>query len=318
MGLPDSPHNDRADVGNVVHKALELLALKKFSEQEGLTNFSEDETGGKWEVKDFTPDMAFEAGWNLYKKKSPQWEWDEKTYKQARKWTEKVLTYNDGMFSPLQRTIVKPEQYFDFPIEEDWAKFSFENPWSSEPITGQLRVRGTMDLIVDMEWMPDAIEYIDWKTGKYARQDWKKRRVKGYKEICDDMQLRLYHLAIRRLFPTKKHIHMSIFYVQAGGPYSIPLDDYEIPKTLEKLKKIFLEMKESTFPKRISPDFKCSWCSYARENWKDSGKTVCDFMFGELKQLGLTKLYEKYADPKAGSTYTGGGRANVAVEEAKP
>lgn len=316
LGIKDRPTSIAADLGNSVHKGLELLALKKWAEQKGEATFSEDETGGTWSVSTFEPEEAFEAGWNLYKTKCPQWDWDEKTHKKAKKWLYLVLNYNDGMFSPLKRTIIRPEQFFDFEIEEPWASYSYTSPWGGPPIEGKLRVRGTMDLVVEMEWQKGAIEYIDWKTGKYARTNWKKRRKKTYKETSDDMQLRLYHLALRKAYPDASQILMSIFYTQDGGPYSIPLGDDSIPETLNKIRKVFTEMKEASYPARIPrDDFKCRFCSYSQDKWEGTNVPICDYLHNELKTLGMEKVYQKHGDKNAGSTYTGGGRANVTVEK---
>jgi hypothetical protein len=102
-----------------------------------------------------------------------------------------------GMFNPLNMTIVQPEQYFDFTIDEPWARYAYTLP-DGRRLEGQLALKGTVDLIAEEN--PETLHYTDWKTG--MRKDWATGKPKDWKKLRDDPQLRLYHYALSRLIRT--------------------------------------------------------------------------------------------------------------------
>lgn len=315
--MPDRPHNNKADKGNVTHKALELLARKKLAHQRGETTFSSDEPVGTWPVDSFTPDDAIDVGWEYYTKvRCPYWDWSSKDYRDCKKWMFAALEYNDGMFSPLKRTVIQPEEYFDFQVEADWAKYRHKNPFGGTPryLEGYLALKGTVDLVCSVDGMDDVVEYIDWKTG--ARKDWNTGEEKGYAKLRNDPQLRLYHYALSRLYPNARSIIMTIFYLADGGPFSLPFSREDLPITERMLAERLRDIADCEFPKRIKPNFKCKWCHYYKAKYqhpdgREDEKNVCDYMHGQLVQLGMERCTGKYGSLQAiGSYREGGGRAN--------
>ncbi len=173
------PSGKKAESGNIVHKALELLARKKLAHQNRERTFSDPEVEKEFDTATFTPELAIEAGWDHYT--NPErtiHPWTKGDRKKCEQWTWDVLLFNDGMFSPVNRNVVMPEQYFEITLPHDWAKYEYSLP-DGRRYEGQLILRGTMDLVTRVR--PGLIEYIDWKTGK--RRCWVKDKVKEYENI---------------------------------------------------------------------------------------------------------------------------------------
>lgn len=158
LGFQDDS-NKKAEKGNVVHKALELLANKKLCLQNETSTFTDSELKQTFSTIDISPESAILSAFDHYKNKSIH-EWDDKDLKECSKWTWDTLLFNNGMFSPLARKIEQPEQYFDIEIEEPWAKYEYYLD-DGTVMSGNLRIKGTMDLITRID--KKTIEYIDWK-----------------------------------------------------------------------------------------------------------------------------------------------------------
>jgi len=313
LGLPDRPHNNKADMGNAVHKALELLARKKLAEQEGEPTFTEDETGTEFDTASFSVEDAIEAAWAYIKKKAPHWEWNTADYRRHRKLTFAALEWDNGMFNPLNRTVLCPEQKFDFVIDQPWAHYDYELP-DGKRLQGQLAMKGTVDLVLSVDGMPDVVEYCDWKTG--ARMDWSTGKKKDYQKLRNDPQLRMYHWALSKLYPNARSIIITIFFVADGGPYSLPFNQEDLAKTEAMLKRRFEVIRECDNPRRIKPDRKCSWCWYDKTIYGDTNQTVCDHIKQELVHIGINRVTEKYGNASAYLHYgEGGGRSAKPNEE---
>lgn len=301
----------KADLGTCTHKALELLARRKLSEQNGLDTFIEEEIGKTFLVKDITPDFAAKEAFAHYSTpgKNPH-VWTEADYDLIRGWIDEVLYYNDGAFSPLKRTIVSPEQYFDIEIKEPWAWYSYELE-PGKKIEGYLRIRGTIDLVT--EPLPGSIEYIDWKTGR--RFDWVKGKVKEYADLCEDPQLHLYHYALRKLYPQIDNLMVTIFFVSDGGPYTIPFKKSDMRKTEDMLRRRFEEIRRTTKPKLLYSTPKERWkctklCNFYSTNMEGSNKSICRHVADEIIEMGIDRVTIKYGGDKASQRYSGGGATN--------
>lgn len=301
----------KADKGNLVHKALELLARQKFAIQNGEAEFAEDEIGKKWSTTTFTPDQAFEEAWEFYSKiRTPHWPWDAKEYRLCRKWTFDAITMQNGMWNPMNRHVVMPEQYFDIVIEEPWAKYTYKLP-NGEKLDGYLGLKGTVDLITELD--ADTLEYLDWKTG--MRKDWVSGKQKDWKKLRDDPQLRLYHYALTRLYPNRKHIIMTIVFIQDGGPFSLDFGPADIPKTEQMIRERFETIRNCERPPRIIGNGADKWkcerlCAFYQNEWKDTGKTVCNHIHQELLSIGMEKVGAKYSVGNATAYGSGGGVEN--------
>lgn len=304
----------KADQGNTCHKALELLARQKLAVQQGKAEFSEDEIGKTWRVDSFTTDDAFEEAWKFYSKvRCRHWNWDSKIYKKCRGWYLDTLNFNGGRFNPLNRKVIEPEQYFDIPFDEPWAKYSFKLP-NGEWLEGQLAIKGTMDLVTEED--SDTLEYLDWKTG--MRKDWATGKPKDWKKLRDDPQMRIYHYALSKLHPQYKHIIMTVVWCQDGGAFPLDFGPEDLPKTVSMLRERFETIRDCEMPPRIVNDrvnnagqWKCKYlCPYGMSYLGDGDKNVCDQVHGELQSLGMSRVTAKYAQGTFGAYGAGGGRAD--------
>ena len=161
LGLADTS-GKKAELGNIVHKALELLARKKLALQKKESSFGDPEISIIFNTLEFNPEEAIATGWNHYTDPLKTiHSWEEGDRKKAKKWVWDVLLYNNGMFNPLNREIVMPEEYFDMEIPEEWARYEYTIPGEKGTFSGQLRIKGTMDLVTRVK--KGLIEYVDWK-----------------------------------------------------------------------------------------------------------------------------------------------------------
>lgn len=166
LGWP-SPSNLKADLGTITHAVLETLAICKkrtqFNKrstmkitQEPLGDFSF--TSAELSTEAFV-NKVLDRSFEFYKSNSKHNEFNEKDYQFCYKMVWDTLNYNKGQFDPRNRKVIDTEPHFDIPINEPWAKFTFDGP--DGPISGNLAIKGTIDLVTEME--DGTIEVIDWK-----------------------------------------------------------------------------------------------------------------------------------------------------------
>ncbi len=290
-----------------VHKALELLAKRKLAEQNGEAGFADDDFGSVL-VTQLDPQVAIEWAYGLtVKNTSALYSWTDRDFKDCRKWMEVALEWKNGMFSPLKRHIIAPEQFFDFVIEKPWAAYDYTTP-EGERISGYLGLKGTIDLVVTSH---NSYELIDWKTGA-SRLDWATGEEKTYEKLMTDAQLRLYHYALAHIYPEVENLYVTIFYLQAGGPESLCLTRHDLPETEEMIRQRFDIIRNVVRPKRIYPSWKCNkLCHFGKnsfsgptDNFKDS---ICEAVHKDLVQIGLDKVMIKHGRANAYNSYGSGG-----------
>lgn len=221
------------------------------------------------------------------------------------------MDLNDGMFSPLNRTVIAPEQYFDIEIREPWAYYNYIDPFTNERIDGYLAIKGTIDLLTEID--ENTLEYLDWKSGR--RWNWAKDKEKDYDDLLNDSQLLIYFYALDKLFPQYRTKIVTIFFAQEKKPFTIPFTKRDVNKALEMIKKRFLEIKNNIKPLRILDDrskaWKCkSFCAHYKKIMPN-GQNECDFYNKELQQLGIDKVIKKYGSNSLKNYGSGGGQSNV-------
>jgi ATP-dependent helicase/DNAse subunit B len=300
LNIP-STSNKRAAIGNCFHKAAEILAQKKLMEQDGVTSY-EDDLGTVF-LSDITIDFAIESGYNHYVKLEPDWDWNERSdKKELYKWMDQLLNSWFENYSPLTSNIIAPEKKFDFVIEKDWAKYVYNI--SGEQVVGHLGIKGTSDLVRDLG--DGTIEVVDYKTGK-TRNDWITGEEKNYKSFCKDPQLLLYYYAMKNTYPDAKDIIMTIIYMEAGGPFSVPIGDLKIPQIEDMLKTRFKEIKENQRP-TLNKSWKCAkFCHYGKNIQPGSTDTICKFFADKVRKDGVNKTFENYGDLNKLTSYQDGG-----------
>jgi len=135
---------------------------------------------------------------------------------------EKVLN-DESKLNPLNKKILEIEY-----------KFSLKIPTHAETIT----VNGVIDLVAKID--KESIEIEDYKTGRY---------IQSYSDCLQDIQLLIYNLAARELFPEYKYIFVTIHYLRRKTlTFVFGPEDEE--QTKQRIISRYFEIKNNTFPRR--------------------------------------------------------------------
>jgi len=219
--------------------------------------------------------------------------WKGVDLKDCTNWTWMALDYNTGQFDPRRRNIIDVEPFFDIEIDRPWAKFDHILP-TGEKISGNLRIKGTVDLITRVD--DGILEIVDWKTGQ--RLDWAKGGIKTYDKLCHDPQLMMYYYAARHMYPEYDNIILTIFYIRDGGPFSVCFDDSHMNEMERLLEKRYLEICNSKKPPmfdRRQKHFKCNKiCAFYKNNFSGDKENMCRKIDNELELYGLEDVVKKY------------------------
>jgi len=308
--------NKKADKGTIVHKVLEILAIMKKAHQDELNQINDDILG----VIDLTSsdmnDDKFVLSivnnvYDYYTYQFSHHTWLEKDRKDCIEWVSKTLRSNNRMFDPRKRNIFRSEQHFDLMIDKEWAKYIYDI--NNKKITGNLAIKGTIDLITQID--NETLEIIDWKTGK--RLNWATGEEKTQAKLEEDPQLKLYHYAAHRLFPQFKHIIVTINFINDGGPFSICFDNNDnIAKTEFMLKEKFIHIQKTQKPK-LKKSWMCSkLCHFGKNTFendknvlpiieyrdhqvtpKDKFMTQCEQIKHDIDLHGMKEVVDKYQIP---------------------
>ena len=297
-----SPPNVKADIGNAAHKALELLARERLAALRGESSFVEPESGKEFAVGGFSVDEAVDHGWGIYKKPH----YTKAHEKDCRDLVFKTLVWNDGECHPHNLRVVEPERFFDLELPYGWAAYRYDDPFTGKELKGQLRVRGTVDLLYRDD--NGLLVYLDWKSG--AKRCWAKGVDKTFPMLMEDDQLRLYYYALRREFPDDD-ILMAIHYMRVDGTTWLPYGDEQLEGARNMLRTAFEEIRDCEEPTRRMDECgprgqPCSFCFFQREKRPD-GTSLCDYYWGEYQQLGLRGAMLKHGSPGGYDAYGGGG-----------
>lgn len=258
------PSGQKADKGTITHKVLEILAIIKKAQQDGI-DIVTDDVMGKIDINNYNLNTIIEKVYKYYTEKATHHKWSVKDYKDCHSWVYKAIEFNNGMFDPRNRNILEPEQHFDFEIRKPWAKYKYTLDDGSK-LEGYLALKGTIDLITKVN--DDTIEIVDWKTGR--RLDWATGQEKTQEKLEKDPQLRIYHYAIKNLYPQIKHIIFSIYFINDGGPFSICFSDDDIGPTEDMLRSKFEVVKNTNKP-RLNKSWMCSkLCHFGKTTFDNS------------------------------------------------
>ncbi len=302
--------------GTITHKMLEICAVCKNAMQDGETKIQDKEIGEVL-TAEYSPEYLNEICARVYKHYSSHMtyhEWKPKDEKDCTAWAWKALEYNKGMFDPMNRTLVDAEPYFDFIIEEDWAKYSYPK----YNLEGHLGIKGTIDLITDIG--DGMYEIIDWKTGQ--RKDWATGKTKDQSNMASDPQLRIYHYACKKMYPHVNSFLFTLFFINHGGPFTVHFQDSDLQKTEEILRKKFEAIKKTEEPRlcrQIDPKngWKCKrLCHYGKTTFEDHDtiksqlerrpgqytrynqkRSKCEQIRYMIKRKGIEWVTDNYIDP---------------------
>ena len=291
----------KADKGTIVHKILELAARAKKALQDGELVFKDSEIG-EIQTDNYDPeylDEIIEKVYEYYTSRLPHHKWIPSDKKHCHAWVWKIFNDHDGFFDPKNRNVVDAEPHFDFEIDEDWAKYDYTLEDGTK-LEGRLALKGTIDLITDIG--DDTYEIIDWKTGK--RLDWATGKEKTHAKLEKDIQLRMYHLACKKMYPEAKTFLVTIHFMNDGGPFTIHFQDSDIPITLEMLRKKYELIKETEIP-QLNKSWKCRrLCSSGKSTFEGTEiAPLIERRFGAVSNYGeyMTKCEQtKYMIEKNG------------------
>lgn len=291
-----STSNLKAAKGTLTHKALEILATKKFNEQLGNKKYWDDELNKEFIVSKITPYTAIEDAWQFYTIDKPTGHiWKNDDFKDCTEWMLKLINFNDGQFNPLLLDIIAPEKFFDLEINKPWAIYNYPDGEK-----GKLRIRGTVDLVTKID--NKALHLIDFKTGK--RLDWATGKEKTYLDFYKDAQLLLYHYALRRIFPEYNQVVITIFYINDGGPFTLCFEDEHLKDFEIILQRRFTKVLNTIKPKRIWGSWKCSkLCEFYKND--TNGKSICENVYKEILDLGIDRVTKNRQQK---GSYQGGGK----------
>jgi hypothetical protein len=294
-----APANKKANLGTVTHKVLELLANFKLmiqNKNKKSYEYIDSETGNfvftkKTLMSDKLIEELLKRCYLYYTTNTPDIDYDDKKdFDFCKEMVYNCLEYNNGQFDPRVLDILEPEKSFDIEITEPWAYIDYNGERK------QLRIKGTMDLIVNAG--KNTLEYVDYKTGQ--RKNWSTGEEKTYAKLHDDIQLLLYYYALKKLYP-EYHVIMTIFFLRDGGPFSLCFDDTDEKKFLEMLKVKFFEIKNCKNPKPLNKwrsDFKCKkLCHYYKTEWPETGTTMCHHAENTIKLYGIEGAVSKLSKP---------------------
>lgn len=109
------------------------------------------------------------------------------------------------------------------------------------------KVKGYIDIVTEID--KDTIEIGDYKTGSFT---------KSTEEAFMDVQLRIYSLVGKTLFPSYKYALMTLHYLRKS-PITVIFDESDDEKTKKFLKESYAKISSAVNPIR-KKSFKCSWC----------------------------------------------------------
>jgi hypothetical protein len=138
----------------------------------------------------------------------------------------------------------------------------------------------------------------------------KNREEKTEEKLKHDPQLLIYFFALKRLYPDKDFI-FSIFYINDGGLLSTYFDNASLLEAEDMLKRRYIEICSTTEPKLLSNNqthWKCQkLCQFAKEEYKNTGISVCEFMKQAIRTIGLEKSIARYGNHDNIGNYGAGG-----------
>lgn len=139
----------------------------------------------------------------------------------------------------LEHTIVRPDSVLNRKIIG--AEVAFNKEYEG------FKVRGFMDLVTEID--EETLEVRDYKTGNYT---------KNTDGAFKDLQMRIYSMVAKELFPQYNYVVMTLDYLRKG-PVSVIFSKEDDEKTRDFLKSSYAKIIDAEQPIR-KRSFKCSWC----------------------------------------------------------
>jgi hypothetical protein len=291
LGQP-SVSGKKAEKGNITHKTLEIITNIAKAKQDGKSK-TIDPDYGPFLVSKYDPDQITRS---VYKKMSEESShaYYASDLSDCLEWVDKALTYKDGLVNPFNLKIIEAEQYFDLEIKEEWAKYHYTLP-DGELLCGYLNIKGSIDLIYESD--ENTIEILDYKTGRMF--NWATSQEKTEADLQKDPQLLMYFYAVKKLYPQYPFSIVNIYYINAGGVFSVCYDIQDMKRLENMLQNRFETIKNTKVTSRIRSNKANLWkcdklCSFKK--FKKDGKIIdlCEETHRVLTNKGHEYLLENY------------------------
>jgi hypothetical protein len=285
LGLK-SKSGRKAVLGTIIHHVLELMARAK----------KLNKTSGKF----LDPDFLLEICWQRYEKEeADNIEFTKRDYNFCKRTINKVL---GTKYDPKNLNVLATEKRFQIPMKMPGFTYSFFDLNKKENVSGNFELRGTADLVTEVD--KDTLEIIDWKTG--SRKCWNTGQVKDYGYLSSkDVQLRVYDLAMSIVYPEYKNRILTIHYINDGGPFSVVFDDQDRKETINLLKSKINNIENNWLPCRLKENkpsesrWKCKNVCYFGKTKGSNGNCICDNMYYYMLNNGIDSLEKKVFDIKS-------------------
>jgi DNA-binding HxlR family transcriptional regulator len=289
-------------MGSVVHKCLETLGEVRLAKKNNKRKIKDEifnNTLKELEDLEFITRQCFD----YYVHHTPSLTFTESEYKKCLAWFKKALLYDDGKMDPRNQDIYSVEEYFDFEVKKDWAKYKYTI--GDEVLEGYLSLKGTVDVI--KKESENYFQILDYKTGK--RLNWATGKRKEHEDFQKDPQLLLYYYALKNTYPDWD-FYMSIYYINDGGVFDIAFDEEDYLVAENMIRQKFEYVRGVQYPALLSSEnshWKCQKLCKFSEQWKDSQKSTCQHIRDEVQLKGATSVLEEYGDVAKMQSYGSGG-----------
>ncbi len=184
-------------------------------------------------------------------------------------------------WNPLKQNVIDAEKNFLIEIQRPGFKYTIGKE------TGYFSIKGIIDLVVEE---PDGtLHIIDYKTGKYIT-DWASGKEKNAEDFKKDLQLRMYFLAARLLYPSYEKYKFSVVYCALGENFSVEFSDKDEPVILDSIRRHFVKISKDEDPVRLKDDYSrkgVHWRCYRLCHYGISG--ICDTVYQDKSRLGIDK-----------------------------
>lgn len=301
FGFKDK-QNKKATLGTIVHRALQVLGDASIAKRNGKRKVINDDIPSYTLKQCDDTDTVTKHCFDYYVEQYPEIEFDPADLRLCQRWVKKAIAHEDGKLDPRNQHVIITEKFFEIELDKPWAKYS--HVVGDKVIEGNLILRGTIDLVIKED--EDYYQVLDYKSGK--RLNWATGKEKTYECFHKDFQLLLYYYVMRTLHPDHR-FYVSIFYINDGGVYDIVFDDYDYQRAEDMIRQKFEYIKTVKIPQQISSDnshWKCQkLCKFSEPH--ESGKTICQFMRGEIVSLGYEKALAKHGNLSKLNKYSDGG-----------
>lgn len=232
--------------GNAVHSALEKFVKEKVLVAQTLRDYYAEHRVWEWDNR--KPDKGFP---HPVEKNCASCKWAAPSPNAGGSFNCTIANKDVSEFDGCP----KPNFEDDLRIAENGLRFNaevykrkilgVEVPFDVD--FGSFRIHGFIDLVTEIN--SDTIEVQDYKTGNWT---------KNGGDALQDLQMRMYSIAAKHLFPSYKYVLMTLDYLKKN-PVTVIFGPEDDAKTIEFLTDTYQKISNSSDPPRLK-SFKCSWC----------------------------------------------------------